>query len=389
MSTLTAAVYTASERSDAAGMDLGTQLREALGGVSPDAAILFASSRFDYAALLAAFNDTCHPAVLVGASSAGEFVRGQRGEGSACAIAITSDQMKFAAAVGRNVTADRAAAAQEVVRSFAGLGNDSHPHRTALVMTDALAGHADELIEHLTLATSGRYQFAGGGAGDDAKFSKTHVFCGTAAYTNAVVALEILSTKPVGIGVGHGWTPASDGLRVTAVEGSKVISLNGLPAADAFQEHAESTGQLFDRSQPLPFFLHNILGIETGDGHRLRVPLAVDDSGAVICAAEVPLGATVHVMKTTSQSAIAAAQNATQSALAGLRGEKPSAALFFDCVATRLRMGDDFGFEVDSVGAALGEATLVGCNTYGQIARAEGQFGGFHNCTAVVLVLPS
>lgn len=29
------------------------------------------------------------------------------------------------------------------------------------------------------------------------------------------------------------------------------------------------------------------------------------------------------------------------------------------------------------------------CNTYGQISRTEGQFSGFHNCTAVVCVLPS
>ena len=72
-----------------------------------------------------------------------------------------------------------------------------------------------------------------------------------------------------------------------------------------------------------------------------------------------------------------------------LGGREPSAALFFDCVATRLRMGDVFGFELDSVARTLGGASLVGCNTYGQIARSEGQFGGFHNCTAVVMVLPN
>jgi hypothetical protein len=33
-------------------------------------------------------------------------------------------------------------------------------------------------------------------------------------------------------------------------------------------------------------------------------------------------------------------------------------------------------------------AGFVGCNTCAQIARADGQFGGFHNCTAVVCVMP-
>ena len=88
------------------------------------------------------------------------------------------------------------------------------PYRAAVVMTDALAGHAEDLIEQLTLVTSGKYQFAGGGAGDDGRFTRTHVFCGVKAYTNAVVALELLSTKPIGIGVGHGWVPAGHKLRV-------------------------------------------------------------------------------------------------------------------------------------------------------------------------------
>ena len=51
-------------------------------------------------------------------------------------------------------------------------------------------------------------------------------------------------------------------------------------------------------------------------------------------------------------------------------------------------MGDAFGFEVSTVSDLLGGADLVGCNTYGQIARADGQFDGFHNCTAVVLAFP-
>jgi hypothetical protein len=64
-------------------------------------------------------------------------------------------------------------------------------------------------------------------------------------------------------------------------------------------------------------------------------------------------------------------------------------ALFFDCVATRLRMGDVFGLELEGIAKSLGDASMMGCNTHGQIARAPGQFGGFHNCTAVVCVLPA
>ena len=51
-------------------------------------------------------------------------------------------------------------------------------------------------------------------------------------------------------------------------------------------------------------------------------------------------------------------------------------------------MGKDFGVELQSVQDVLKGATFAGCNTYGQVARAEGQFSGFHNCTAVVCAIP-
>ncbi len=386
--TKTVAAYTNRSDSEEAGRHLAQQVIEEL-GTAPDATIVFASSRFEHEKLLASFSATCSPKVLVGSSSAGEFTARDRGEGTACALAIRSKDLQFSSGLGRGVSRDRSQAARDVIASFQGAESYGYQHRTALVMTDALAGHADDLVEQLTLLTSGKYQFAGGGAGDDAKFSRTHVFHGTEACTDAVVALEILSDKPLGIGVGHGWTPVGKPLRVTEASGMRVVSLNGAPAVESFEEHAEATGQTFARETPLPFFLHNILGIDTETGYRLRVPLAVNPDGSVNCAAEIPTGARVQIMKASAESAITAASNATAAAVQALKGGVPGAALFFDCVATRLRMGDVFGFELESVAKMLDGADLVGCNTYGQIARAEGQFGGFHNCTAVVMVLPS
>jgi len=168
----------------------------------------------------------------------------------------------------------------------------------------------------------------------------------------------------------------------------RLVSLNAIPAVEVFQQHARETGQSFDPANPLPFFLHNILGIETGSGYKLRVPLAVDDVGAVLCAAEIPTGATISLMRASTTSAVEAASAATGEALKQLNGHQPEVALFFDCVATRLRMGREFGFELAALQDALGPAHFVGCNSHGQIARCEGQFSGFHNCTAVVCLIP-
>lgn len=374
--------------SEAAGRELGRSMRRAFDGAAADAVIVFASARHDYHALLGALADEAGTDVLVGSSSAGEFTQDQRGEGQVSAMALRSSEMQFAVGVGSQISQDPARAASQVVGSFQGMRDRSTPYRAALVMTDALAGHTDALVEEMTLQTAGNYRFFGGGAGDDGLFQKTHVFAGRQALSDAVVALEILSEKPVGVGVAHGWEPAGGGLRVTESEGMKLVSLNGLPALEAFSDHAARTGQAFDRSNPMPFFLHNVLGILGPQGYRLRVPLAVLEDGSVMCAADVPEGAVVHLMKTSNESALQAARAATTAALKALEGNRPGAAIVFDCVATRLRMGGVFQDELAACARLLEPAGFVGCNTYGQIARSEGQFGGFHNCTAVVCVLP-
>ncbi len=387
--TTTAIVYTSAADDHTAARELCQQITTALGNETPDVIVLFASPRYDHGKLLGELQRTCKPKTLVGASSAGEFTSQTHGVGLACALAIRSDEMEFAVGVGKGLAKDRRQAARDIVSSFRGVSVHTYPYRSALVMTDALAGHADDLVEQLTVATSGKYQFFGGGAGDDAQFKRTQVFHGTEPLSDAAVALEILSKKPLGIGVGHGWKPASEGMRVTAADGMKLVSLDGMPAADLFEDHARATGQEFDRATPVGFFLHNIIGIDTESGYRLRVPLEVLADGSVICASEIPVGATVAIMRTTSESAVDAASRATKAAIKGLHGHKPQAALFFDCVATRLRMGDGFGLELGSLQDLLGPATtFVGCNTHGQIARSAGQFGGFHNCTAVVCIIP-
>jgi hypothetical protein len=370
------------------GHRLGQDVRDGLDGAAPDALVVFATPDQDHGELLRALTDTCSPRCLVGCSSAGEFTSSGSGVGMTCVLALHGDDIRFTASSGRGLRADRAAAAGQIVDGFRGSTERGYRFRSALVLTDALAGFADDLVDQLTLLTGGLYRFFGGGAGDDARFEHTVVFHGTEVLADAAVALEILSNKPVGIGVSHGWTPGAERMRVTESSGMRLGSLNAIPAADVFDAHATATGQTFDRDAPVPFFLHNVLGVESPEGYRLRVPLAVEPDGAVACAADVPSGATSCIMTTTPSSAADAAAVATRDALSQLDGHEPGVALLFDCVATRLRLGSQFGQELDAVQRELGDVPFAGFNTYGQIAQAEGQFSGFHNCTAVVCVLP-
>ena len=377
-------------RDDAAGQALAAKIRSDLHGAAPDAVIVFASPQNDYAALLRALHFRCGAKAMVGCSSAGEFTSETSGTGLTTVIALRAPDMRFSASLARGLSTDRDTTTRELVQGFRGMDTSEYRYRTALILVDALAGHAEDLVDHLTIATGGMYQFFGGGAGDDARFKETHVFFGREAHTDAAVALEILSNKPIGIGARHGWSPAGEPLRVTQASNSCILSLNVAPAVEAFEDYAAVSNQLFDRADPLPFFLHNVVGVKTDEGYKLRVPLGIDAEGGIVCAAEVPAGVTAQIMSTQAVDAADAAASATRDAVQQVEraGHTPKAALFFDCVATRLRLGQDFSHELDAVARELKDAPFAGFNSYGQIVRAEGQFSGFHNCTAVVCVFP-
>ncbi len=178
-------------------------------------------------------------------------------------------------------------------------------------------------------------------------------------------------------------------MRVTEADGARIVSLDGLPAVVAFEDFAEATGQTFDRAAPIPFFLSNILGISTGGQHRLRVPLIVHQDGSISCAAQIPNGALVSIMRSTEGNTVEAARQATEAAMADLGQVSVAGAMMFDCVATRLRLSEAARSEIDAVQSLLPGVRLAGCHTHGQVVRGLGQFAAFQNCTAVVCLLPN
>ena len=386
--TQSAVVFTELNDGAQAGQELGQLINNKFLGVTPDVVIVFASSVYDYSAFLMAIKETCNPVILVGSSSAGEFTSNDFGTDSACAIAIQSTDLKFTAGFAQGIKESRTNVAEKLSKSLADINDYQYQYYSAMIFADALSGYTDELIDQLTEKTTGKYQFFGGGAGDNANFQRTHVFHETNAYTDSAVILEILSNKPIGVGAAHGWKPVGEKMRVTEVDGMKLVSLNARPAIEVFLDHAKSTGQQLEVDNPIPFFLHNIIGIEIAGNYKLRVPLGVLPDGSITMASDIPNGAYVSFMTTDNDCSKEAAMIAAKNAMEQLGDHKPNVALFFDCVATRLRMGKTFDFELEQVKETLDGINYAGCNTYGQVARINGQFSGFQNCTAVVCVIP-
>ena len=260
------AVSTAEADSASAGRALGQQIQSGL-GTTAHAVIVFAAPNYDHQVLLQALQEACSPELIVGASSAGEFTNDTLGVGLVSALAINDPEACFSLCVGKDLKADPAAAARNIAKCFKGQSDHHFPHRSALVLTDALAGYADVLADELTLATAGEYQFFGGGAGDNASFERTTVFSNTEVLTDAAVALEILShqaywnRRQPWLGTGFGAVPRHRSERSDIGQPERPSRSRGIPGTCSSK-----------RREARPSGAYSVLSSEhSRDRHRQRL----------------------------------------------------------------------------------------------------------------------
>ena len=64
-------------------------------------------------------------------------------------------------------------------------------------------------------------------------------------------------------------------------------------------------------------------------------------------------------------------------------------ALVCECVATRLLLGERFAEEVRLMEDYLRPHPVLGLNSYGQLARIQGDFSGMMDATALVCLIPA
>ena len=174
-------------------------------------------------------------------------------------------------------------------------------------------------------------------------------------------------------------------MTVTAVDGSRLLTLNGEPAAQVYEAELRRLGLLAEGEDPVQVMAKHELGAKTvfGNELKIRAPLGVGKDGSVQLASTLPPGTVVRVVTADPDRLIQAATELSRRALEPLAGSGIRGALVFDCAARLQLLGDRYDEEV---AAFLGGRSfpMVGMACYGEIARFGGSIEGFHNTTAVM-----
>jgi methyl-accepting chemotaxis protein len=383
---------------------LASRLRARLGREEPALLLAFASGKQPLNQIVGPLAEGFAGAAVLGVSTTGGFVEDRRAKGAAAVFALAGDY-RVHAGIGARLREDPARAVAEAAQRLP-RAIEGYPHKTALMLLDPLSDRSEEATRIAAATLGPDVRVVGGAAGEDKGMQPSQVACGADVRGDAVVISLIFSKTPLGIGVSSGHTPITRPLRVTRAEGNVVMEIEGQPAWKVWRDQTRIAALDHDidvdSMSPeceLAFLLRFAATVTSGAGGgaggadafggALRAPLARGRDGSIAFACGVECGALLRIAESSAAAQARVAREAARRAGEELGGKRAAGAVVFDCVCRDMLLRGAFMSAVRGVSEELGDAPLAGCETFGEIARREGEASGFHNTTSVVLAFPA
>ena len=383
----------ASGATEDACRQIRAEIDRQLQGTTPVLVCVFASTQQDLGVLVRELSAPGQ--VVIGASTAGEFVQDRDAKASVSVFALGGDEYRACAGIGGGLARDPEGA---ITRALEGQPRAmaDFPFRTAITLLDPLAGNGEEVALMLAATLGPDQPLAGGAAGDDLAMKQTRVAFGDRSLSDALVVAQIFSKRPLGLGIRHGHRSLSEPLVVTRASGGTVHEIEGRPAWDVWKEHTREAASkrridvdTLSDDDVGAFLLQFEAGLANGVSYKIRAPLARGADGSISFAAAIPEGSVLRVMQSDATEQVASAIGAARSAKEALNGSACAGALVFDCICRKLILGDGFADAVRGLSHALGDVPIAGFETYGEVGLSAGEMSGFHNTTSVVLAFPA
>lgn len=358
--------------------------------------LVFLTEGYDPRAVLTAVGARCGTANLLGFTAAGVVTEAAVAERGVLVAVVDSDEMRFHVDAAENLSRDPRRSGAALGKRFSERLVLTDDEALLLLLPDGVTGSLGGLVEAVFDRLGDRVRYAGGGAGDNLRFLRTHQFLGDRVLTDAAVAALVTSPKPAGVGVAHGWRPVSPPLIVTRSVGSTVHELNWEEAGAVYQRAlgaCEGNAARPDAGGFAALAMRHPLGIPQArerEQYIVRDPLRLGEDGSLTCVGDVPENSVVRVMAADRESLLEAAREAAREARAGLGPRRAAGVLVFYCVSRYLLLREAWREELRAVAEAFGPGVPVfGCLTFGEIGSLRGDPPAFHNKSLVVCAFPA
>ncbi|MDD4957605.1 MAG: FIST N-terminal domain-containing protein [Candidatus Omnitrophica bacterium] len=253
------------------------------------------------------------------------------------------------------------------------------------VLSDGLKVNGTELVRGLVEHLPDNVGVTGGLSGDGPNFKETYVMWNDSSEKNRVAAIGFYGPDlKIGYASLGGWDPFGPERKVTRSKGNVLYELNGQSALELYKkylgEHAAglpATGLLFPLS---------LKAEEDREERVVRTILAVDEEQqSLTFAGDIPENTMVRFMKANFDRLIDGAVKAAQKSRTPIGDEQAQLAILISCVGRKLILKQRVEEEVEGVRDILGQATLTGFYSYGEISPfTPGAKCELHNQTMTI-----
>jgi PAS domain S-box-containing protein len=364
------------------------------------AVLVFASVKYDLAAVLQGVFSVVGDVPLIGATTAGEICNEPQQE-SVVVVALASPYLKVRVGLGEGVSQNWQQAVAQAVSSPE-IEPFFSPHSLiwqelalqgksafALLFSPGNTRAADslsfEILEELTRLSRGLLPIMGGGAADDWQMEANYSLWGQRAYADSVLVAVFETELRFGIAMAHGYHPSSRRGTVTYSHEHEVLEIMGESAAEAYCRMHNSSREALE-GKHLTFTTKQPMGMLDPYGqYRLNVASYFTAEGGVRFAQPTPEGTILTVMEANPDSQVAAGAEALRKAL--LRGAitDPGMALVFSCAVRQRVLGERIGEEIDGIKDFIPGVPVVGFYSFGE--QGQSDYGANRHNNVVIAVL--
>ena len=335
---------------------------------------MFVSSKYRYEEVLKGVRLVSGNVPLIGCSSASEFTEERVTKNSVVCAFISTGAHKFYTTVAERLSADPRKALTDAALAVPS-EDPEFPHRSAIMLVDALAGIGEDVCRAAVSAFGPDIRLAGGAAADNLTFNNCCVFRDDKAYSDSLSLCMIDSKTPVGIGVQHGHLAISPPLTLTKAVGNVVFEIDNLPAWEVWKEYTRhkayfkniDVDRLETKSEIGAFLLQYEAGLLAGENYKIRAPLAVNSDASINFACVMEQGSVIRIMESPSKDwQIESAKAAALAAVESAKGVRLAGAIVFDCICRNLILENEFRTAITEIKKVIGNIPLIGLRPLGR-----------------------
>ncbi|MCK5640113.1 MAG: FIST C-terminal domain-containing protein [Gammaproteobacteria bacterium] len=256
---------------------------------------------------------------------------------------------------------------------------------TLFLCFDAMVPNIASILAHMYLRLADRVYYTGVNAGSESFTPMPCLFDNEKILEDAVLAIVLdKQTKQT---LRHGYRAPEKMLVATSTEGNRIDTIEWRPAFEIYQQHVKKLYKLdINKDNFYQYAVHFPFGIIRADEKVLvRIPVALQDDGSLLCVGEVPANSVLTLLEAPSPES-----SHTAEAIAGdLACEKNEDILTFYCAGRRMHFGEKEAInELTVIKSLTNPNNVVGALSLGEIGSSgKGGYPLFHNAAIVCYCL--